>query len=115
MTVYQPDEPMEEVDLLCHDCGLDAWVFEEDGQIVHEDFYVSNELWDSVCPDDEVRRYVKDGIEFGDGNFILCIGCFEKRLGRTLTREDLRIEPHDLFGLPPSKRFKNRWTKTRGQ
>ena len=41
---------------LCPDCGMDAWGHEEDGQIVHEDFYVPNELWDAACPDDNVRR-----------------------------------------------------------
>jgi hypothetical protein len=77
--------------LLCPDCGVDAWGMKEDGQIGHEDFNVSNNLWDAVCPDDNVRRYVEDGIEFGDGNFVICIGCFEQRLGRKLTREDLTL------------------------
>ncbi|HKX76093.1 MAG TPA: hypothetical protein VJR05_11975 [Acidimicrobiia bacterium] len=98
-----------EPSLRCYDCGIDAWMFEEDGQLVHEDFYVPNELWDSVCPDDMVERYIEDGVEFGDGHFIICIGCFEKRLGRELTRGDLRVAPADLFGLPPSKRFRSRW------
>jgi hypothetical protein len=109
------DDP--EVSLLCPDCGIHAWRFEEDDHMVHEDFYVSAELWDSVCPDDKVRRYVRDGIEYGQGNFAMCIGCFEKRLGRELTRRDLTVEPDDLFGTPPSRRFRNRWANpgTKGQ
>lgn len=102
-------EPTDESLLLCRDCGIDAWGMTEDGRIVHEDFYVSNNLWDAVCPDDNVRRYVEDGAEFGDGNFVICIGCFERRLGRKLTREDLRVEPGPLFGRPPSGRFRDRW------
>ena len=102
-------EPTDETMFLCPDCGIDAWGYEEDGRIVHEDFYVPSELWDAVCPDDNVRRYVEDGIEFGDGNFVICIGCFEHRLGRKLTREDLQVEPHPLFGRPPSRRFRDRW------
>ena len=101
------DDP--EVSLDCPDCGIYAWRFEEDNQTVHEDFYVSNDLWDSVCPDDMVRRFVNEGIEYGQGKFVICIGCFEKRLGRKLTRQDLTVKPHDLFGTPPSERFRNRW------
>ena len=102
-------ERTEEAMLLCPDCGIAAWSFEEDRHIVHEDFYVPNELWDAVCPDDNVERYVEEGVEFGEGNFVICIGCFEQRLGRKLTRDDLQVEPHPLFGIPPSKRFRDRW------
>lgn len=81
------------VDLLCRDCGLDAWMFEEDGRVVHEDFYVHDELWDDVCPE----------------GGLLCIGCFERRLGRQLRRTDFKGPPNALFGDPPSARFRERW------
>ena len=102
-------EPIDETILLCPDCGINAWAFEENGQIVHEDFYVPNELWDAVCPDDKVQRYLVEGVEFAEGNFVICIGCFEHRLGRKLTRAELRVAPHPLFGMNPSKRFRDRW------
>ncbi len=106
--------PAEEL-TICPDCGIDAWSIEEDGRIVHEDFYVDNELWDSTCPDDDVVRWTENGTEFGQGRFVICIGCFEKRLGRRLTRHDLGAEPgdggpHDLGGTPPSRRYLDRWT-----
>ena len=41
--------------------------------------------------------------------FVMCIGCFEKRLGRQLTREDFKAPPNRLFGVPPSYRFRSRW------
>jgi hypothetical protein len=113
---------------ICHDCGIDAWAFEEDGEIVHEDFYVSNELWDAVCPDDDVVRWTTDdGTEFGQGRFVVCIGCFERRLGRPLTLRDLNSDdeldalsearlaqlmekgPSPSYPLPPSKRYLDRW------
>ena len=101
--------PFDESLFFCPDCRVNAWGFEEDGQIVHEDFYVGNALWDAVCPDDKVQRSVEDGVEFGEGNFVICIGCFERRLGRKLIRQDLMVEPRSLFGIPPSKRFLERW------
>lgn len=84
---------------LCHDCDLDAWLFEEGGCEVHEDFYVHDDLWNSACPDDP----------HGDDGFMLCIGCFERRLGRKLRRGDFKAAPHDLFGTPPSRRFLERY------
>lgn len=117
---------------LCHDCGVDAWSFEEYGRIVHEDFYVPNALWDATCPDDGVVRWrTQDGNEFGQGRFVLCIGCFERRLGRELTLRDfigdLEFEamskaqrralgesgPDSLDGDAPSRRFRDRWRRWR--
>jgi len=70
---------------ICHDCGIDAWGFEEDGRTVTEEFGVSDELWDEGAPDDEVIRWTAaDGSVVGQGRFVLCLGCFERRLGRTL-------------------------------
>ena len=93
----------------CPDCGVHAWRQQESGREVHEDFYVHNELWDRACPDDEVIEYVEGGLTFRNGNFVMCIGCFEKRLGRQLTREDFTVPPLRLFGVPPSYRFRSRW------
>lgn len=93
---------------LCHDCGIDAWDQAEDGQRVHEDFYVHNELWDRVVPDDHCVAV--PGISgCREGSFVLCLGCFEQRLGREVTKEDLRGRLIDLFGTPPSKRLIARW------
>lgn len=94
---------------ICRDCGIDAWGFEEDGREVTEEFYVSNALWDAAAPDDEVIRWTTDdGVELGQGRFVLCLGCFERRLGRTLTKDDLGAN-----GRPPdgaSRRYRERWT-----
>lgn len=93
----------------CEDCGIPAWMLEEQGRIVHEDFYVGDELWDSVCPDDHVVESFVDGEKRRNGRFVMCIGCFEKRLGRRLRCEDFTVPPGDLFGIPPSRRFVSRW------
>lgn len=98
---------VDDVDFSCVDCSIVAWMFAEDGdRIVHEDFYVSHDLWNTVCPDDQCHD-VGDGCR--EGTFVICIGCFEGRLGRRLTHADLTTEPHDLFGTPPSTRFVARW------
>lgn len=115
---------------MCRDCGIDAWGFEEDGQLVQEDFNVSNALWDATCPDDEVVRWTEDGSELGQGRFVLCIGCFERRLGRELTLLDFVSDADALsdieldalsdegpvlllggepIGPPPSRRYRDRW------
>ncbi len=95
---------------LCVDCGIDAWEFEEDGQIVHEDFYVSDDLWDATCPDDDVIRTDLGESRIGQGQFMICIGCFEKRLGRQLVRSDFKVGPSELGETAPSSRFRSRWT-----
>jgi hypothetical protein len=59
----------------CIDCGINAWRFREGGRMVHEDFYVSSELWRATCPD----------------NGVIFIGCFKARLGRQLTRDDFTL------------------------
>lgn len=102
----------EDVDdglLDCEDCGISAWMQDEDGRIVHEDSYVHDGLWDSVCPDDGVVESMVNGEKHRHGRFVMCIGCFEKRLGRRLRREDFAGPPLALFGIPPSTRFVSRW------
>lgn len=51
---------------LCLDCGVDT------GKI-HEHYFITTETWLSVV---------------GSKTGMLCIGCLEKRLGRTLTAND---------------------------
>lgn len=102
----------------CHDCDVDAWNQwdEAQGCHVHEDFYVHNELWDEVCPDDLVEEFVfEDGKVGRNGTYVLCIGCFETRLGRALTSQDFKPgqDPDGwywatLVGRPSSTRFRVR-------
>ncbi len=98
---------------LCVDCGIDAWA--QGPRHAHEDFYVHDELWDSVCPDDRRRERELPGGIVDDpkpgegGGFVLCIGCFEARLGRRLRRADFKVPPRFLSGCAPSARFMSRW------
>jgi len=85
---------------LCHDCGSPAWRLHEGWRVAHEDFYVHDELWDEVCPDDGAEEWTEDGETFREGTFVLCIGCFEEGLGRQLTREDFEAPPRRQFGVP---------------
>jgi hypothetical protein len=94
---------------LCVDCGVQAWQLLEGWRVAHEDFNVHDALWDLVCPDDEIVEWVEDGVTYREGCFVICIGCFEKRLGRELTREDFKCGPYRLYGIPPSYRFRSRW------
>jgi hypothetical protein len=57
--------------LCCFDCGGEPWGH-------GEDFYVRNSLWLLVIPS---RK--RTGI--------ICLDCFEKRLGRRLIRKDFQI------------------------
>ncbi len=95
----------------CPDCGLAAWRLKEGHREAHEDFYVHDELWDTVCPDDQIVEWTEGGITFREGRFVICIGCFERRLGRELNREDFTGPPRRLFGVPPSYRFRSRWKR----
>jgi len=94
---------------LCRDCGIRSWRREESGRVVHEDFYPHDWLWDAVCPDDTVEKLTEDGEMFREGSFVLCIGCFETRLGRQLSRRDFKVPARRQFGVPPSYRFRSRW------
>jgi hypothetical protein len=89
---------------VCIDCGVQAWRFREDGRrLVHEDFYVSAAVWNATC------------LERG----VLCIGCFERRLGRRLYRDDFTHPPRTHTapwpgpGTLPSTRFVDRWANVR--
>jgi len=82
--------------LLCTDCKNSPW---DDG----EDFYVKDALWESTIP-----KYKR--------NKVICIGCFEKRLGRILTQKDFKswFLKNKWFGNSnkinesPSNRLKSR-------
>ena len=83
--------------LRCTDCRFHPWRH-------GEDFYVLDGLWLTVMP---VKK--RDDI--------ICIGCFEKRLGRKLTRKDFKSwfrnnrwcrNKGKPLNDPPSKRLANR-------
>ncbi len=57
--------------LACWDCGA-----------LEPMYMVQDDLWKSVCADGE--------------DAMLCIGCFEKRLGRSLSSEDFRLTPEQM-------------------
>jgi hypothetical protein len=65
---------------ICIDCGIDT-------EQIEEHYMVHDNLW---CTGNPAERGM------------LCIGCFEKRLGRRLCREDFRpymisnVEDHDM-------------------
>ncbi len=101
-------------DNTCPDCGIEPWYLWEDGREVHEDFYVNDELWTSTCPDDDCKNV--PGIPGSrEGTFVICIGCFEARLGRRLRHEDFSGSPEWLFGeIPPSSRFLDRYLQEPG-
>ena len=65
--------------------------------------------------DDGVVEWMVRGTKFREGRFVMCIGCFETRLGRPLRRADFTTPPHDLFGTPPSSRFLARWGSGAGE
>jgi hypothetical protein len=105
------------VSTICADCGVNAWDQwdESQGRNAHEDFYVHNELWDAACPDDLLEEFrVGDEVVGRNGRYVLCIGCFEQRLGRQLRRDDFTyLTPDDGFwrdmvGRPASTRFRAR-------
>jgi hypothetical protein len=54
------EEGLQEV--VAVDCGVHVWRLHESGRVAHEDFYLRDELWDAVCPDDEVDEWTLDGV-----------------------------------------------------
>lgn len=84
-------------DLRCTDCRCKPWD-------MGEDFYVSDGLWMLTMP--VAKR-----------DNVICIGCFEKRLGRKLTRVDFKKwfrgnrwygDQRRKLNDPPSKRLIDR-------
>jgi hypothetical protein len=74
----------------CMDCGVDT-------DAIDESYMVHDDLWRAAVPS-----------EAG----MLCVGCFEKRLGRRLKRDDFR--PYALSaleeGMSVSDRLRERMT-----
>ena len=76
----------------CADCGCDT-----SGS---EYYMVRNDVWEQA---------LRHNIRPVEDNVFLCIGCLEKRIGRTLTRRDFMDCP--LNTMPDearSKRLRNR-------
>ena len=57
--------------LVCTDCHIEPWN-------MGEDFYVNDGLWYLTLPKIKWES-------------VICIGCFEKRLGRKLARKDFKL------------------------
>ena len=74
---------------LCCDCGIDT--------IATDEWYmVNDEVWEQAWAG---RRRSQDVIPGGGGliDEFLCIGCLEKRIGRTLCRTDFTDAPINRF------------------
>jgi len=108
--------------LLCHcrDCQQWCGSFLEEGTRVCEDYYVTDALWDAVCPDDNVITADEGTWISRSGKFVLCVGCFERRLGRQLMCEDFgwdkprRTSPRAYGRFPgPSRRLRERYATAR--
>jgi hypothetical protein len=79
--------------LHCADCGI--------GTVTLGEYYmVKRDVWEQVWTG---RRKAWHGTVPGQG--ILCIGCLEQRLGRTLTPDDFTFAP-----TPMSDRLRDRFT-----
>jgi hypothetical protein len=77
----------------CVDCGIDT-------DAINESYMIHDEVWRAANP-----------AEAG----MLCVGCCEKRLGRTLRRDDFRPYALSAFdaGMPASERLKSRISEYR--
>jgi hypothetical protein len=84
---------------LCCDCGIDTLAIDE--------FYmISNDVWDQAWAGRPRYPKMYGGLNAAE---ILCIGCLEKRIGRTLCRTDFTDAPiNDPDRLPLSDRFLDR-------
>lgn len=73
---------------ICKDCGVNT-------EIIAEEYMLLDDVWRAAHPD-----------EAG----MLCVGCFEARLGRTLRRADFTRYMLSNFddGMPASERLKDR-------
>jgi hypothetical protein len=81
----------------CLDCGVHT-------RRIDEFYMVTNEVWNSVCTNPS------------DANGMLCVGCIERRLGRTLKPDDFPdcLVNTDHVGFRKSERLLERlhWTAT---
>jgi hypothetical protein len=70
----------------CHDCTVNTVPLEGE----REYYEVLDSIWKAAgCPG-------KGQSDNGPGGFFLCIGCLEKRLGRTLTKQDFKELPANI-------------------
>jgi hypothetical protein len=107
---------------LCSDCGIDTLA-------IGEWYLVNDDVWNKAWagrPRDEpgLRKYTDkrdlndaqpllfeglDRFVYEEGQEILCIGCLEKRIGRTLCRADFNDVPiNDPNRFQLSDRFLGR-------
>jgi hypothetical protein len=86
----------------CADCGI--------GTLTLGEYYmVKDDVWEQAWAG---RRKAWHGKV--PGQEILCIGCLEQRIGRTLTSSDFTDAPvNDLTDPDISDRFRDRLTTTR--
>jgi hypothetical protein len=84
----------------CADCGVGTLT-------LHEWYMVRDEVWEEAW---RGRRKWSHAI---DGQEVLCIGCLEKRLGRTLMADDFISAPCNNPNKPNiSQRLRNRLIAT---
>jgi hypothetical protein len=87
--------------LECRKCGVNA-------SKIGEWYMLRNEIWEGI-----VRRWQIPIDQYGQAG-ILCIGCFETLLGRTLTAEDFTACPvNDDYLSRRSPRLQDRLTRGR--
>lgn len=72
--------------LHCSTCGKDVFKDPKDY------FMLKDELWDEVCNNDYISK-----------DFVLCLDCTEKILGRKITSEDLNPKAACNYIYPPNK------------
>lgn len=85
--------------MLCSDCGVDAHPHTDGG--IKEDYMVYPDLWEEVGMPPAGTEPI--------GGYYLCVGCFESRLGRTLTTADFTHCPvNNVYWYPHSERLASR-------
>jgi hypothetical protein len=75
--------------ILCKDCGKDTG-----RRGLNEYYMVSREIWTTIHQ------------AFEEKTGFLCIGCLEKRLGRTLVREDFPDCPENMWLLIKTQSYR---------
>jgi len=71
---------MPEIVTQCCDCGLGT-------NVAGEWFVAKDKVWDEAWPADRLKSW-----HYLPGQMVLCIGCLEKRIGRTLCATDFTDE-----------------------
>jgi len=84
------------IGLHCVDCTV--------GTMALDEFYIVHDhVWEQAWADRRKSWLPRD-------DEILCIGCLEKRIGRTLTRHDFTDAPINLLDQGRSDRLRDRLT-----